>query len=144
MLLMFSWAFLFLFFLFCTCVYILCSRVYACSRVCACGGHGLSMGVFLDLSLVWIWLVYLASLLQGANLCLPSAGVTGGLPCPLNWGSLYGNYRGEKVELDLFILLFMYLFLSKRLQPTVPPEPTSSLSRKIKFGPKNNIALNCI
>lgn len=43
-----------------------------------------------------------------------------------------------------FILLFMHLFLSRRLQPTIPPEQTSSLSRKIKFGPKNNIALNCI
>lgn len=50
----------------------------------------------------------------------------------------------EKLVLDLFILLFIYLFLSRRLQPTVPPEQTSSLSRKIKFGPKNNIALNCI
>lgn len=122
MLLMFSWGFLFLFFLFCTCVYILCSRVYACSRVCACGGHGLSMGVFLDhspieqgLSLVWIWLVYLASLLQGAK-CWRYRRLT--MPTQLGFFIRELQRRESRVR---FIYFIIYVLIFVQEAPTYRP-----------------------
>lgn len=107
-------------FFFHTSMHILCC-VYTCSHVCASGGHRLIMGVFLDhapieqgLSLLWIWLVYLASLPQGANLCLTSAGITGNLEF-----FIWELYSRETSVRFIYFIIYVLIFVKKG--PTYRP-----------------------